>query len=170
MLQLLSILNTASEHSLPSVLRCLFDWYDRQNPMDEAGNCLYRRGNKIKGWDNDWQLLVNSDTVCQSSFSRCILCFFLNFQLKPMTVACWMCWAEALCFDCCHIVSSHVSASNYCLLTTELSVMSVGSRCPGSAGGWSFWLSFFTLSEEPLMMFSTHVFIAWSYAGRCSIC
>jgi hypothetical protein len=31
------------------VLRALFDWYDRQNPMDEAGNCLYRRSNKVKG-------------------------------------------------------------------------------------------------------------------------
>ena len=50
-IQLLSVLNCVSEHSLPSVLRCLFDWYDRQNPMDEAGNCLYRRANKIKGSD-----------------------------------------------------------------------------------------------------------------------
>ena len=47
--QLLSVIYETSKHSLPSMLRCLFDWYDRQNPMDEAGNCLYRRSSKIKG-------------------------------------------------------------------------------------------------------------------------
>lgn len=48
-LQLLSALNSVSEHSLPSMLHALFEWYGRQNPMDEAGNCLYRRTNRSRG-------------------------------------------------------------------------------------------------------------------------
>ncbi|ESO09038.1 hypothetical protein HELRODRAFT_109994 [Helobdella robusta] len=47
--QLLSTLSIVAENSLPSLLHALFGWYDRQNPMDEAGNCLYRRSNKCKG-------------------------------------------------------------------------------------------------------------------------
>lgn len=48
-LQLLSSLSSVAENCLPSLLRALFQWYERQNPMDEAGNYLYRRANKIKG-------------------------------------------------------------------------------------------------------------------------
>lgn len=47
--QLLSALNSVAENCLPALLRALFDWYDRQNPMDEAGNCLYRRTSKNRG-------------------------------------------------------------------------------------------------------------------------
>lgn len=47
--QLMNTLYFVAENSLPSLLQALFGWYDRQNPMDEAGNCLYRRGNKCKG-------------------------------------------------------------------------------------------------------------------------
>ena len=47
--QLLSSLSSVAENCLPSLLRALFEWYDRQYPYDDLNNLVHKYSTKTKG-------------------------------------------------------------------------------------------------------------------------
>lgn len=67
-------MSSLSEYCLPSILRTLFDWYKRQNGIeDESHEYRPRTSTKSKRYDFEYALLINSKVNCVTFYPSALV-------------------------------------------------------------------------------------------------
>lgn len=89
--QLISTMSSLAEYCLPSILRTLFDWYKRQNGLEEELHEYRPRANtKSRKWESlNWFLHVSSKLTCTAWLYHTVALVFVQQWRAAERLSTW---------------------------------------------------------------------------------